>query len=147
MLAALAELFTNWGPPAHIRSDNGNEFIATAVQKWLGRVGVRPLYITPSSPWENGYKKTFAGSLRDDLLNGEIFYKLAEAGVLIEAWRYYYNTVQPHSSLRYRPPATEAATPPSPASLFPFAPPKANNSDVDNKALINSPDHPVEAAR
>jgi transposase InsO family protein len=116
VLAALAELFIDRGPPAHIRSDNGSEFIATAVQKWLGQIGVNTLYITPGSPWENGYNESFNGSLRDELLNGEIFYSLAEARVLIEAWRRHYNTIRPHSSLGYRPPAPEAATPPLPAS-------------------------------
>ena len=115
VLAALADLFIERGPPAHIRSDNGSEFIATAVQEWLGKIGVKTLYITPGSPWENGYNESFNGSLRDELLNGEIFYSLAEAKVLIEAWRRHYNTVRPHSSLGYRPPAPEAVTPPLPA--------------------------------
>ncbi len=91
VLAALAELFIARGPPANIRSDNGSEFIATAVQKWLVRIGVTTLYITPASPWENGYNESFNGSLRDELLNGEIFYSLAEAKVLIEAWRRHYS--------------------------------------------------------
>jgi len=116
VLAALAELFIARGPPANIRSDNGPEFIATAVQKWLAQVGVKTLYITPASPWENGYNESFNGSLRDKLLNGEIFYSLAEAKVLIEAWRRHYNTIRPHSSLGYRPPAPETATPPLPPS-------------------------------
>ena len=110
--AALAELFVRRGPPAHIRSDNGSEFIAKAVQDWLGRIGVKTLYITPGSPWENGYCESFNGSLRDELLDGEIFYTLVEARVLIEAWRRHYNTIRPHSSLGYRPPAPETATPP-----------------------------------
>ena len=112
VLAALAELFIARGLPANIRSDNGPEFIATAVQKWLAQVGVKTLYITPASPWENGYNESFNGSLRDELLNGEIFYSLAEAKVLIGAWRRHYNTIRPHSSLGYRPPAPETATPP-----------------------------------
>lgn len=116
VLTALADLFVTRGPPAHIRSDNGPEFIARAVQHWLGRIGVKTLYITPGSPWENGYCESFNGSLRDELLNGEIFYTLAEAKVLIEAWRRHYNTVRPHSSLGYRPPAPEAAAPPVPPS-------------------------------
>ncbi|MEQ8311126.1 MAG: IS3 family transposase [Sphingopyxis sp.] len=114
VLAALADLFVTRGPPAHIRSDNGPEFIATAVQQWLAQIGVKTLYITPGSPWENGYCESFNGSLRDELLNGEIFYSLAEAQILIEAWRRHYNTVRPHSSLGYRPPAPEAV--PSPVS-------------------------------
>jgi hypothetical protein len=88
------------------------EFIATAVQKWLAQIGVTTLYIAPGSPWENGYNESFTGSLRDELLNGEIFYSLAEAKVLIEAWRRHYYTIRPHSSLGYRPPAPEAV--PSP---------------------------------
>lgn len=116
MLAALADLFIARGPPANIRSDNGSEFIATSVQKWLAQVGVKTLYITPASPWENGYNESFNGSLRDELLNGEIFYSLAEAKVLIEAWRRHYNTIRPHSSLGYRPPAPETASPPLPPS-------------------------------
>ena len=112
----MADLFVTRGPPASIRSDNGSEFIATAVQKWLGQIGVKTLYIAPGSPWENGYNASFNGSLRDDLLNGEIFYSLAEAKVLIEAWRRQYNTVRPHSSLGHRPPTPETATPPYPAS-------------------------------
>lgn len=112
VLAALAELFVTRGPPAHIRSDNGPEFIATAVQEWLAKFGVKTLYITPGSPWENGYCESFNGSLRDELLNGEIFYSLAEARILIEAWRRHYNTIRPHSSLGYRPPAPEAVRSP-----------------------------------
>lgn len=108
VLAILAELFVVRGPPAHIRSDNGPEFIATAVKEWLGQIGVQTLYITPGGPWENGYCESFTGSLRDELLNGEIFYSLAEAQILIEALRRHYNTVRPHGSLGYRPPAPEA---------------------------------------
>ncbi|PJG48910.1 hypothetical protein CAF53_12195 [Sphingobium sp. LB126] len=124
LLLACSRLAFRQRRPAHnldgvrpgIRSDNGSEFIATAVQQWLGQIGVKTLYITPGSPWENGYNESFNGSLRDELLNGEIFYSLAEAKVLIEAWRRHYNTVRPHSSLGYRPPAPETATPPYPAS-------------------------------
>jgi hypothetical protein len=87
VLAALAELFVTRCPPAHIRSDNGPEFIAHILQQWLDGIGVKMLYIAPGSPWENGYCESFNGSLRDELLNGEIFYTLAEARVLIEAWR------------------------------------------------------------
>ena len=109
---ALGGIVVDLEPPI----DNGSEFIATAVQTWLGQIGVKTLYIAPGSPWENGYNESFSGSLRDELLNGEIFYSLAEAKVPIEAWRRHYNTVRPHSSLGYRPPAPEAATPPLPAS-------------------------------
>lgn len=115
-LAALAELFIARRPPANIRSDNGPEFIATAVRKWLAQIGAKTLYIAPGSPRENGYNQGFNGSLRDELLNGEIFYCLAEAKVLIKAWRRHYNTVRPHSSLGYRPPAPEAVPSPVPSS-------------------------------
>ena len=96
------------GIPEHIRSDNGPEFTARTVRKWLARVGVKTLFIEPGSPWENGYIESFNGKLRDELLNREIFTTLEEAKVLIEQWRREYNQVRPHSSLGYRPPAPEA---------------------------------------
>ncbi len=111
VLEQLAWLFATRGVPKHIRSDNGSEFTATVVRKWLKKVGVKTLFITPGSPWENGYIESFNGKLRDELLNGEIFYTLREAKVLIEAWRSHYNTIRPHSSLGYRPPAPEAIAP------------------------------------
>jgi len=108
VLERLAWLFATRGVPDHIRSDNGSEFTAIAVRTWLAKVGVKTLYIEPGSPWENGYVESFNGKLRDELLNGEIFYTLREAKVLIERWRIHYNTVRPHSSLGYKPPAPEA---------------------------------------
>ena len=97
--------------PEHIRSDNGPEFTANAVRRWLNRLGVKTLFIEPGSPWENGYIESFNGKLRDELLNREIFMTLTEAKVLIEQWRKDYNQVRPHSSLGYRPPAPEARIP------------------------------------
>ncbi len=79
-----------------------------AVRDWLGRIGVKTLYIEPGSPWENGYVESFNGKLRDELLNGELFYTLQEAQILIERWRREYNEIRPHSSLGYQPPAPEA---------------------------------------
>ena len=108
VLQVLAELFVRHGPPDHIRSDNGGAFTANAVRGWLQRVGVKTLHIDPGSPWENGYNESFNGKLRDELLNGEIFYSLKEARVLIEQWRRHYNTIRPHSALGYKPPAPEA---------------------------------------
>lgn len=108
VLERLAWLMVTRGVPGHIRSDNGPEFTAGVVREWLGKVGVRTLFIEPGSPWENGYVESFNGKLRDELLNGEIFYTLKEAKVLIELWRRHYNTTRPHSSLGYRPPAPEA---------------------------------------
>jgi transposase InsO family protein len=116
VLAILTELLILDGPPAHIRSHNGSEFIATAVKKWLGQVGVQTLYITPGDRWENGYRKSFNGSLRHELFYGEIFYSVAEAEILIEAWRRNYNNVRPRSSLGYRPPAPKAISWPVPPS-------------------------------
>ncbi|MCX7901348.1 MAG: IS3 family transposase [Burkholderiaceae bacterium] len=112
VLAAFTELFTERGPPEHIRSDQGPEFIALVVKEWLGRLGVGTLYIEKASPWENGYDKSFKGKLRNELLDREIFYSLAEARVLIKRWRIHYNTERPHSSLGYRPPAPETIRPP-----------------------------------
>jgi transposase InsO family protein len=111
VLHRLAALFVDRGPPDHIRSDNGSEFTAKAVREWLARVGVKTLYIAPGSPWENGYNESFNGKLGDELLDGEIFYSLKEAQVLIERWRHHYNTVRPHSALGYRPPAPQAIVP------------------------------------
>ena len=116
VLERLSWLFVTRGVPDHIRSDNGPEFTSRVVRDWLGRVGVKTLFIEPGSPWENGYVESFNGKLRDELLNGEIFYTLREAKVLIERWRVHYNTVRPHSSLGYRPPAPEAIAPVEPAS-------------------------------
>jgi putative transposase len=104
----LFQLFILRGIPEHVRSDNGPEFTAKAVRKWLNRVGVKTLFFEPGSPWENGYIESFNGKLRDELLNREMFMTLEEAKVLIEQWRGEYNQVLPHSSLRYRPLAPEA---------------------------------------
>jgi putative transposase len=108
VLERLSDLFVRRGAPEHIRSDNGPEFTAKAVKEWLGRVGATTLYIEPGSPWENGYIESFNGKLTDELLDGEVFDTLLEARVLIERYRALYNTVRPHSSLGYRPPAPEA---------------------------------------
>jgi len=108
VLHVLARLMLERGTPEYIRSDNGPEFVAQAVREWLQRLNVGTLFIEPGSPWENGYIESFNGKLRDELLNGEIFYTLLEARVLIEMWRRHYNRVRPHSSLGYRPPAPEA---------------------------------------
>jgi putative transposase len=108
VIEALCDLFVSRGIPAHIRSDNGREFVALALREWIAAVGAKTAYIEPGSPWENGYCESFNGKLRDELLNGEIFYTLKEAQIMIEIWRQHYNKVRPHSSLGYRPPAPEA---------------------------------------
>ena len=99
------------GVPAYIRSDNGPEFIADAVRQWIKAVGAQTAYIEPGSPWENGYCESFNARFRDELLNGEIFYSLKEARIVIEQWRRHYNTKRPHSALGYRPPAPESIIP------------------------------------
>ena len=108
---ALTDLFILRGPPAFIRSDNGPEFIAQKVRDWIAAVGARTAYIEPGSPWENGYCESFNARFRDELLDGETFYTLREAQILIERWRRHYNTVRPHSALGYRPPAPEVIVP------------------------------------
>jgi transposase InsO family protein len=111
VLERLSDLFVRRDAPEHIRSDNGPEFTAKAVRGWLDRVGVKTHFIEPDSPWENGYIESFNGKLSDELLDGEIFDTPLEAKVLIERYRVRYNTVRPHSSLGYRPPAPEAIVP------------------------------------
>ena len=107
----LSDLFILRGIPGHIRSDNGPEFVAKLVQAWIAEVGAKTAYIAPGSPWENGYIESFNARLRDELLNGELFYSLREAQIIIESWRRHYNTVRPHASLGYRPPAPEVFVP------------------------------------
>ena len=108
VLDQLYDLFLRRGLPEYIRSDNGPEFAAKAVRKWLNRLDVTTLFIEPGSPWENGYIESFNGKMRDELLNGELLDTLEEAKVLVEGWRKIYNRIRPHSSLGYRPPAPEA---------------------------------------
>ena len=105
------ELFVARGTPAYLRSDNGPELTANAVREWLARVGVTLLFMEPGSPWENGYIESFNGKLRDELLDRELFYTLAEAQILTERWRHEYNHLRCHSALGYRPPAPEAIAP------------------------------------
>jgi transposase InsO family protein len=108
VIEALADVMLWRGTPENIRSDNGSEFVAKELRKWLANIGTGALYIEPGSPWENGYCESFNGKLRDECLNGEIFYSLKEAQVVVEKWRVEYNTRRPHSALGYRPPAPAA---------------------------------------
>jgi transposase InsO family protein len=108
VISALADVMVMKGVPEHLRSDNGPEFVAKDLRKWLAKTGAKTLYIEPGSPWENGYCESFNSKLRDEFLNGEIFYSIKELRVLAERWRVHYNTIRPHSSLGYRPPAPEA---------------------------------------
>ena len=130
VIDVLSDLFILHGVPGYIRSDNGPEFAATAVKGWITGVGAGTAFIEPGSPWENGYVESFNGKFRDELLDAEVFNTLAEAKVLIEGWRGHYNTVRPHSSLCYQPPAPEVLlTPrvpsperPAPSGSGPTAP-------------------------
>ena len=111
VIDVLSDLFILRGVPEHVRSDNGPEFVAKAVQEWIGAVGAKTAYIAPGSPWENGFIESFNARLRDELLDGEIFYTLAEAKIIVESWRRHFNTVRPHGSLGYKPPAPEVFVP------------------------------------
>ena len=111
VMETLSDVMLGRGVPQHIRSDNGPEFVAKPLRQWLASLGTGPLYIEPGSPWENGYCESFNGRLRDECLNGEIFYSLKEAQIVIGQWRNQYNTVRPHAALGYRPPAPGAYIP------------------------------------
>ena len=110
VIETMADVMLTRGVPEHIRSDNGAEMTAKVVRGWLAKLGAKTLYIEPGSPWENGYCESFNGKLRDECLNQEIFYSLKEAQVVIEQWRNHFNTIRPHSSLGYRPPAPQTST-------------------------------------
>jgi putative transposase len=135
VIDVLADQFILRGVPDHIRSDNGAEFTAKAVQDWIAAVGAKTAYIEPGSPWENGYCESFNSKLRDELLNGEIFCTLREARIVIESWRQHYNTVRPHSSLGYRPPAPQAFISSRPAAQPQSAPPGAPS--LDSPQILN----------
>ena len=126
VIDVLSDLFILRGVPSHIRSDNGPEFIAKAVRDWIAAVGAKTAYIMPGSPWENGFIESFNARLRDELLDGEIFFSIAEARIIIESWRRHYNTVRPHGSIGYKPPAPEVFIPAlaarSPSQPRPAAP-------------------------
>ena len=111
VLYALSELFVQRGTPKHIRSDNGPEFIARILRCWLDELDVECSFITPGSPWENGFVESFNGHMRYEFLNGETFHTLTEATILTEQWRRFYNTIRPHSRLGGKPPAPESIQP------------------------------------
>jgi putative transposase len=138
VIDVLSDLFILRGIPGHVRSDNGPEFVAKAVQEWIAAVGAQTAYITPGSPWENGFIESFNARLRDELLGGEIFYTLREAQIVIESWRRHYNTVRPHASIGFRAPAPEVFVPalaawpaaqprPAPPAMLKLAPRPALN--------------------
>ena len=135
VIDVLTDLFILRGIPAWIRSDNGSEFVAEAVKRWIAAVNARTAFIEPGSPWENGYIEGFNARLRDELLNGEIFYTLKEAQVLIESWRCQYNAVRPHSTLGYQPPALDTIVMPSWSARLRSATPAAQLGGETANAL------------
>jgi transposase InsO family protein len=134
VIAVLEHLFAVRGSPKFIRSDNGPEFIANAIKRWLGESGVATLYIEPGCPWENGYEESFNGRFRDELLDRELFYSVKEANVLAENWRLDYNHDRPHSSLNYMTPAAFAATCIASASATP-SPRQYTTRTLDNPLI------------
>src|SRR5262249_48736094 len=126
VIDVLSDLFILRGIRAHIRSDNGPEFVAKAVQGWIAGGGAKHGSIEPGSPWEYGYHERVHARLRDDLLNGDISYTLLDAQIVIESRRRHYNTISPHDSIGYKPPAPEVFVPAFaawPAALRRPAPP------------------------
>lgn len=107
IICLLADLFLMKGTPCYLRSDNGSEFTAKKLREWLKTVAVSTAFIEPGSPWENGYCESFNSKMRDEFLNLEIFDTMYEVEVLTKLWVSEYNTVRPHSSLGYRPPAPQ----------------------------------------
>lgn len=104
VLQVLERLVLQRSAPAYLRSDNGPEFVAQVVQRWVHKQQVQTAYIAPGSPWQNAYGESFNGRLRDECLNGEWFRNVHEARVVIETWRRHYNEDRPHSSLGYQTP-------------------------------------------
>ena len=111
VLETLSECLVRYGKPKYLRSDNGSEFKAGVLQKWLRTVAVEPIYIYPGSPWENGYNERFNGTLRYEVLNPEVFYSLDEAQFVIAQWINQYNHIRPHQSLDNQPPVPETIVP------------------------------------
>ena len=148
VIDALADLFMLRGVPRHIRSDNGPEFIAKAVQDWIAAVGASTADIARGSPWENSFIESFNARLRDELLDGKIFYSLREAQIVIESWRRHYNGVRPHASIGYQAPAPEVFVPALaawPAAQPRPAPPAMLHGATTSPKLTSQPDHPTGA--
>jgi transposase InsO family protein len=146
VIDVLSDLFILRGVPEHIRSDNGAEFTANAVQDWITAVGAKTAYIAPGSPWENGFIESFNARLRDELLDGEIFYSLKEAQVIIESWRRHYNTVRPHGSLATGRRLRRCSCPPCPRGLVRTpGQPRRRTGGKAVTPLTFHPDHPMGA--
>ena len=136
VIDVLSDLFIVRGVPGHIRSDNGPEFVAKAVQEWIAAVGAKTAYIAPGSPWENGYVESFNGKLRDELLNRELFLSLEEARWVIDRWRLNYNHRRIHSSLNYQTPAAYAAR--CSSSVRPTASLQKNSGPLNTDSLTHT---------
>ena len=117
VIETLSEVMLWRGIPEPIRSGNGPEFVARQLRDWLQGLGTSPLYIEPGSPWENGYCESFYGKLREECLNGEIFYSLKEARIVIEQWRQQYNRVRPHAAPPHSPSGVSSGRPNSLSSV------------------------------
>jgi putative transposase len=133
VVEVLRYLFAVRGAPKHIRSDNGPEFVAKELNKWLKQANVQTLFIAPGSPWENGYVESFNGKLRDELLNGELFLSVAEARWVIDRWRLDYNHHRLHSALNYQTPAAFAVR--CSSSVRPTASLQKNTSPMNPDSL------------
>ena len=133
VIDVLKYLFAVRGAPGYLRSDNGSEFIADAIKKWLATECVGTLYIEPGQPWENGYIESFNGRFRDEILNRELFGSVLEAKVIVREWRLEYNNHRPHSSLGYKTPAEFAA------SCIASATPTASLQQCTTEEVVNSP--------
>jgi len=111
VIEQLANAMVVHGIPEYIQSDNGPEFMAKGIRRWLSGIGVKTTYVEPGSPWENGFCESFNGTLRDNLLDGELFYSLKEVRVVVGEWVKHYNHVRPYRSLGYRPPTPKNQVP------------------------------------
>lgn len=139
VMHVLADLFLAHGLPSNLRSDNGPEFVARVLKKWLAELGVQTQYIEPGSPWENGYCESFNGKLRDNLLDGELFMNLQEAQIIIETWRRHYNHRRPHRSLKGHPPAPLTCfEPPAPRAMGSLTPPKEPLAQVSKQSYAGA---------
>jgi len=139
VVALVSEVMAIRGVPRHIRSDNGPEFIAQALRRFLAAAQVQTLYIEPGAPWENGYAESFHSRLRDELLDAEIFTGLRDAKALAAGWRNEYNHRRPHSSLGYRTPAAYAATLAGPAvGAAPLPPARQAGEPLETLTLITA---------
>ena len=136
----LADLFLTHGAPDNLCSDNGPEFVAVALKRWLSNLGIQTQYIEPGSPWENGYCESFNGKFRDNLLNGEIFMTMKEAEIVIENWRRHYNGRRPHRSLAGRPPVPLTVfAPPMGGAMGRLSPPQELSAILmERNALIKA---------